>query len=115
MTSFSTTLTIWQRSWLTERLDVIQSSVLFEIGRTVATQEVARMANEGLINPVVMLARHVTGDWGDLDDEDIQANRDAIRDGNRIVSKYDIESGESFYVITEWDRSMTTIMLTEEY
>ena len=66
------------------------------------------------VNPLHLLMRHVNGDWGDLDDEDKQANERALEDGTRLMSAYSI--GEArFWVITEWDRSVTTILLPEEY
>lgn len=61
-----------------------------------------------------LLNRHHCGDWGDLDTEDKRANDRDVNDGGRLLSRYDIEAG-SFYVITEWDRSMTTLMLRDEY
>jgi len=61
-----------------------------------------------------ILHRHHCGDWGDLGEEDKQANEDALAHGARILSRYDLECG-SFYIVTEADRSLTTVMLVEEY
>ena len=61
------------------------------------------------------LRRHVTGDWGDLDAEDKFANEEALLRGDRLFSAYRSESGVKFYVITEWDRSVTTVLLPEDY
>jgi hypothetical protein len=61
-----------------------------------------------------MLNRHHCGDWGDLGEDDKRANDLDLNEGGGLLSRYDTEAG-SFYVITEWDRSMTTVMLTEEY
>jgi len=60
------------------------------------------------------LARYGKGDWGDLCDEDKQMNDDAVKDGERIVARYNIEP-RAIYIITEWDRSATTILFPEEY
>lgn len=60
------------------------------------------------------IVRHVTGDWGDLGAEDQAANRAAIEGGGRVLSKYEI-AGADVYVITEANRSVTTMMLTSEY
>jgi hypothetical protein len=60
------------------------------------------------------LGRHLRGDWGDLGVEDRRANEDALRGGDRILSAYH-ENGIKFYIITEWDRSATTVLLPEEY
>jgi hypothetical protein len=61
------------------------------------------------------LARHVTGDWGELEDEDRAANEAAVAEGTRLLSAYTVASGEKLWVITEWDRSVTTFLLPEEY
>ena len=61
-------------------------------------------------------ARHCNGDWGDLCDEDWNANDFALRNGDdRLVSKYVFNNEVSIYIITEWDRSATTILFPEEY
>lgn len=61
------------------------------------------------------LRRHARGDWGDLDDEDRQANERALKDGTRLLSAYHSSTGVKFWIITEWDRSATTVLLPEEY
>ena len=61
------------------------------------------------------LRRHHCGDWGELDAEDRQTNEDALMAGSRILSCYVTASGERLYVITEWDRSRTTVLLASEY
>jgi hypothetical protein len=62
-----------------------------------------------------LLRRHVTGDWGDLCEEDLQENRIAINRGFRILSAYTLSTQEKVWVITEADRSATTILLPSEY
>ena len=61
------------------------------------------------------LCRHAIGDWGELDVEDKAANDEALSTGGRIVSSYQSASGFKFLIITEWDRSATTILLPEDY
>lgn len=62
------------------------------------------------------LRRHHCGDWGEaLCDEDKQANEHSLKDGTRLLSCYRTPSGERIYIITEHDRSMTTILLPSEY
>lgn len=91
-----------------------QAKPLFNLGRTVATRgALAAMENVGVV-PFVLLCRHACGDWGDLDDEDKQQNDAALRLGSRIFSAYIVEEVK-FWVITEADRSATTILLPEEY
>jgi hypothetical protein len=61
------------------------------------------------------LNRHVVGDWGDLCEEDWKLNEDALASEGRLLSVYHTKGGVKFYVITEWDRSVTTVLLPEDY
>jgi hypothetical protein len=66
-------------------------------------------------NLIIYLYRHGAGDWGDLTAEDMLANATALREGTRLVSSYHLKNGTNIWVITEADRSSTTILLPEEY
>jgi hypothetical protein len=68
--------------------------------------------NEGLNG---YLSRHASGDWGELDAHDRRANEYALEHGLRVLSAYTLSSGQKIWVITEADRSNTTILLPEEY
>lgn len=61
------------------------------------------------------VARHLAGDWGDLCDEDRVANEQALAEGGRLFSSYTQEGVQKIWIITEWDRSVTTVLLPEEY
>jgi hypothetical protein len=61
------------------------------------------------------MRRHLTGDWGDLDEDDKRANAHALKSGARLFSAYHTSSGTKFYIITEADRSSTCFLLPEEY
>jgi hypothetical protein len=61
------------------------------------------------------LRRHANGDWGNLCDEDRRANDLALQDGSRLLSSYQSTSGTKFWIITEADRSATTVLLPNEY
>lgn len=61
------------------------------------------------------LQRHSKGDWGDLDDEDKATNDAALKDGDRLLSAYESSQGTRFWIITEADRSVTTVLLPEDY
>ena len=81
------------------------------------TQGVASHLSEAQINPIQindLLARHLAGDFGDLPSEDRAENKRAIRDGNRILSAYQLGSAR-VWIITESDRSATTVLFPEEY
>jgi hypothetical protein len=63
---------------------------------------------------ITLIARHAAGDWGDLDKHDRRANEEALKTGARLLSAYTLE-GVKFWVITEADRSATTVLLPSEY
>ena len=85
----------------------------FPLGRTVATHNaLATLSNYEILNA---LLRHAQGDWGTLDREDWQANERALRDGGRLFSLYHTTQGVKFYVITECDRAVTTVLLPQDY
>jgi hypothetical protein len=69
---------------------------------------------ENGVNLLKYLERHLSGDWGDLDDEDKAENDFSVKNGFRILSAYNTPSGR-LWVITEADRSVTTFLLPEEY
>lgn len=90
---------------------------LFTPGRCVATRGAldvgARLGDASL---AMLVNRHLRGDWGDVDDDDRKANDQAEMDGERILSVYgEPGSPDRLYVLTEADRSMTTIMRPDEY
>ena len=61
------------------------------------------------------LARHVRCDWGDVDGEDSESNNLALDEGTRLFSAYHTSDGTKFWIITEADRSVTTVLLPEDY
>ena len=83
------------------------------LGQTVATP--AALAALTQPDIVSALRRHTAGDWGEVDAHDRAANDDAVRTGERILSVYRSGSGDTFWVITEADRSVTTVLLPEDY
>src|SRR5206468_11061601 len=85
----------------------------FLLGRIVATPGVLSALTSEDIQTA--LSRHVTGDWGDLDEEDRRENELSLANGFRLLSAYRSKAGVKFWVITEADRSVTTILLPEEY
>ena len=64
---------------------------------------------------VEALRRHASGDWGEVDAHDQAANDEALKDGTRLLSAYRSASGTTFWVITEADRSVTTVLLPDDY
>lgn len=88
---------------------------MFDLGQTVATPGAQQALEDAGQLPIEFLARHVTGDWGDLPDEDKAENELSVKRGLGVFSAYKLHTGTKVWVITEWDRSMTTILLPSEY
>lgn len=94
---------------------------LFALGQIVTTP--GALAEVGQSRLIHCLCRHMRGDWGCVCAEDRETNLEAVREGNRILSAYPIDEdkpckgfGENtLWIITEWDRSVTTFLLPEEY
>lgn len=86
----------------------------FPIGRLLATPGALTKLTALNETPFTLLARHVAGDWDELDEEDKQTNDHALRIGGRLLSAYTLQTVR-FWVITEADRHATTILLPEKY
>ena len=86
---------------------------LFPLGRVVATQGVIAL-DLPLDTIVDLLRRHQMGDWGEIGDEDRRENELSIQQGFRIMSVYSVNDTK-VWIITEADRSSTTILLPQEY
>ena len=84
------------------------------LGRVVATPGALKLLSEASEDLFGYLVRHATGDWGELCAFDSRQNEIALRDGYRVLSSYDTTAGR-VWIITEADRSVTTILLPEEY
>ena len=87
----------------------------FKLGTVVATRGVMAHIedNAGVIFPY--LKRHAKGDWGDACAEDKKTNEEALQIGNRLMSVYKLKDGKKIWIITEWDRSITTVLFPDEY
>ncbi len=82
-------------------------------GRIVITANAARELSDDDV--AVALRRHLRGDWGELEHQDREANERALREGSRLLSAYSSSAGLRFWIITEHDRSATTVLLPEDY
>ena len=89
------------------------SAAKFQLGRLHGTPNA--LANIPTPEILVALRRHVTGDWGDLDEHDRQENEFSLTRNLRLFSVYHSAQGVAFYIITEADRSVTTVLLPEDY
>ncbi len=88
---------------------------LFELGMTLITPG----AEEKLSTEIIAMAmiKYMSGDWGDTYEQDKKANYEALlpETQGRLMGVYKYDEEKKFYIITEWDRSVTTILLPEEY
>jgi hypothetical protein len=84
----------------------------FPLGKVVITANAARRLDTVAVQ--AGLRRHARGDWGKLDPPDIRDNEDALQHGDRLLSAYG-QGARRFWIITEADRSATTILLPEDY
>lgn len=89
------------------------SSPKFPLGRVLATPGAIAAIPQDEITAAIR--RHSCGDWGDLDEHDRSENERSLREGGRIFSAYHSKGSEKFYIITEADRSATTVLLPDEY
>ena len=86
----------------------------FPLGRILATPGALEALREAGEDPLRFLARHASGDWGELDPHDRRENELALKHGRRLLSSYPV--GEKrVWVITEANRSYTTLLLPEDY
>ena len=88
---------------------------LFTLGQVVATPGALAALEKAGQQPGDFLSRHVSGDWGEVPPEDIKENELSLQHGFRLLSAYHTSAGEKLWVITEADRSSTSILLPEEY
>lgn len=89
---------------------------LFTLGQVFMTPGAEAALAAADQSPFEFLARHLAGDWGEgLPPEDVQANQDALQQELRLLSRYITKQNEVIWVITEYDRSITTLLLPQEY
>ena len=94
-------------------IDVRVEEPLFPLGQLVITRNAADRLSEVDVRSAIR--RHIVGDWGELDEEDRQENDRSVIEGYRILSAYVAQDQTKFWIITEADRSATTVLLPEDY
>jgi len=87
----------------------------FSLGLLVSTPGALEALQEANQHPITFLKRHQRGDWGNLWQEDKRANNNALKNGSRLFSAYILSTKVKIWIITESDRSTTTILLPDEY
>jgi hypothetical protein len=88
---------------------------ILELGRVVATPGALEQMKRAGQSPSEFLNRHLSGDWGDLCAEDRRLNDEAVENGDRVLSAYNLTTGSKIWVITEADRSSTCLLRPEDY
>jgi len=88
---------------------------LFQPGHIVSTRGALRALIEARVEGLALVERHLQGDFGDLCTHDRELNSLAIQLGDRVLSSYLLPTPQKVWVITEADRSVTTLLLPEEY
>jgi hypothetical protein len=88
-------------------------TAMFPLGQTVITRNASDVLDPEDVK--LCLARHARGDWGDLGQADVRSNQIALAEGLRLLSAYDDRAGTRFWIITEFDRSATTVLLPDDY
>ena len=92
---------------------VVEKTAKFPLGQLVSTSNaLSKLAHEDVLTA---LSRHVQGDWGKICEEDRQENELSLKKGFRLLSVYYGANGTKFWIITEADRSVTTVLLPEDY
>jgi len=91
------------------------SSARFHPGHIVATPGALEALEQAGDHPAAFLRRHINGDWGDLSDEDRTENEYSLGRELRLLSAYTLSDGTKIWIITEADRSSTTLLLPSEY
>jgi len=87
----------------------------FELGQTFITPGALEALRESGQAPHEFLLRHVAGDWGELSEDDRNENERSLQHGFRLLSAYSTSRGRKIWILTEWDRSATTILIPDEY
>jgi len=88
---------------------------LFDVGQLVATPGALAALEKSGQSPMEFLSRHVTGEWGEIPEEDKKENQFRLENGFRLMSSYRTSAQDTLWVITEGSRSYTTLLLPSEY
>jgi len=94
---------------------IMKAKPKFEPGQICATPGALEAMNEAEQTPMEFIGRHLYGDWGEVCADDQQANEEALEQKLRLLSAYRTKTGVKLWVITEADRSVTTVLLPSEY
>ena len=117
------------RSGAVRRMTLMSNAPRFALGQMVATPGALELLEQSGFSALALISRHVHGDWGDCCDEDKATNELSVQKGMRVMSVYRLVDAErlqqtpldkrsslpTVWIITEADRSVTTLLLPEDY
>jgi hypothetical protein len=89
--------------------------ITFTLGNVVVTPGALTALEASGQHYLTLLSRHARGDWGDICAQDREENARSVREGHRLLSAYTLRNGQRLWIITASDRSVTTILLPQEY
>jgi hypothetical protein len=98
-----------------EPIEIVWPEAKFDLGRVIATPGALAALNAIDQHPIPFLKRHAQGDWGEVDEHETAENEYSLIHGMRLLSRYSLSDGTVICIITEADRSATTILLPSEY
>lgn len=87
----------------------------FNFGNVVATRPLFEYCKARGFALFPYMVRHASCDWGDVCKEGWESNDEALKNGQRLLSEYKLPDGKRIWIITEWDRSATTLLFPEDY
>ena len=93
----------------------LQPAPQFDLGEVVTTPGALAALERQQVLPILLVSKHLHGDWGSVSAEDALANDNALKNGGRLLSSYAIAPDVRIWVITEADHSVTTLLLPSEY
>jgi hypothetical protein len=96
-------------------MNALRNIPLFCCGKIVATPGALALLEKVQKSPAEFLSRHLRGDWGELCPEDKTENELSLKHGFRLLSSYPVTETDTLWIITEADRSVTTLLLPSEY
>ena len=100
---------------MNDRHELARRTPKFDLGHVLATPGAIVAIEFARASLLELLRRHLTGDWGDLSDDDQRLNDEALTTGGRILSAYMLADGQRVWIITEADRSATILLTPDEY
>lgn len=100
---------------MTQAISLPADRPLFPLGQVLATPGALALLQQLGMSPLALIQRHVHGDWGCVPIDDAEQNRWALDNDARLLSSYQVAANVRVWIITEADRSATTILLPEEY